>query len=245
MRAFFISMQTIKQPIGILGGLGPKTTAEFYERLIERGTRISRPAVCIWSLPLHIGKEAAYISHGAHREYYFALLQDGALRLISAGCRQIVIPCNTVHEFHARLQRQLPVPVTNLIDIVADEVSTRGWNYVALLTTSRTRAAGLYQHALAKRKIRWVFPNADDQLHLDQLIRGLLGNAGGAAHQTFMSALVGKMHTNHIVLGCTDLQLLCAPSENIVDSLNVLANKTAEAIEKEEDPIGVLRVQKL
>lgn len=223
-------MQTFTRSIGVLGGLGPKTTAEFYERLVELGTREERPAVCIWSLPMNVNKEIEYIKHGENREYYFALLEDGLCRLAQAGSTQIVIPCNTVHEFHGRLQNLTHLPVTNLIEIVADEVKERGWKSVALLTTSRTRNTNLYQDALAKRGITWRFPSNEDQRLLDQLVQGLLGDVNDDAHQKFLGNLIEKMGETHIVLGCTDLQLALVPSENIIDSLAVLVKKTVQVV---------------
>ena len=74
----------MKSVIGVLGGLGPKTTDEFYLRLMELGTRMTRPAVCIWSLPLNFQKEREYIHAGKHTKYYLSLLRQGARRLQDA-----------------------------------------------------------------------------------------------------------------------------------------------------------------
>ena len=85
---------------GVLGGLGPDTTATFYLDLVDQATAEARPPICIWSLPLNLEKEAAFIATGEHREHIRKLLLEGAKLLERAGCDQIVIPCNTVHEFH-------------------------------------------------------------------------------------------------------------------------------------------------
>ncbi|MEK7538132.1 MAG: hypothetical protein AAB619_04145, partial [Patescibacteria group bacterium] len=62
--------------IGILGGLGPETTSKFYLEVIRLATKKQRPALCIWSLPLNIKKEAEHIATGAHAEHFLTLLQS-------------------------------------------------------------------------------------------------------------------------------------------------------------------------
>lgn len=224
-----MNRMTTQQPLGVLGGLGPKTTAEFYERLVEEATTTERPAVCIWSLPLDVEKEAKFIARGDFRGYFLHQLRDGTGRLLRAGCRRIVIPCNTVHEFHRELSRRSPVPITNLIDVVADEVVSRGWDRVALLTTSRTRRTRLYQDALEARGISYVFPSQDEQTRLDDLIRGILGNVEAPCHQQLLCELIERTGETHVVLGCTDLRV---PEEGIevIDSMKLLASHTAISI---------------
>ncbi len=221
--------KTIKT-IGILGGLGPETTAEFYLDLVHMATRRTRPALCVWSLPLDPRKEAEYIAAGKNTRYYLAQLLDGAKRLEQAGSDHIVIPCNTVHEFHSKIARVVNIPVTNLIKVVAQEVLRRGWQKVMLLATTRTVRQRLYQRALADVGLDIHVPSAEKQQKLDLLIQGLLGNKKDDAHQQFLKDLIAQARTEHIILGCTDLQLLFPPSETVVDSMKTLVDHTARLI---------------
>lgn len=215
-----------KRIIGILGGLGPATSAEFYQEIVARPATGERPAVCLWSLPLILRKEAEYISAGKHREYYRRLLVDGARVLERAGSTEIVIPCNTVHEFHAAVASAVRVPVPHLVELVADEAARRGWRSAVVLATSQTRRTRLYQRALASRGVASRFPSADDQRALDRIIRGLLGDDLGPALQDRLADLVaraGGTDADGVILGCTDLQLAFLPNDRVVDSLRVLA----------------------
>jgi aspartate racemase len=218
------------QTLGILGGLGPETTSEFYLDLVRMATVHTRPPVCIWSLPLNLQKESEYISKGRHLAYYFSLLNKGAAALQQAGCKRIVIPCNTVHEFHPKLASAVGIPVTNLIEVVGKEVHSRGWKEVFLLATSRTVKTQLYQNVLGELDINTISPNPQDQRRLDSLIQGLLGEKASTAHQEFLEKMVGLSRCKHIVLGCTDLQLLFPASKNVVDSMHTLALETAKLI---------------
>ncbi|MEK7084457.1 MAG: amino acid racemase [Patescibacteria group bacterium] len=214
--------------IGILGGLGPDTTAIFYTHVAHAvaarcGTR---PPIHVESLELNLTKEGDYINCGRHKRYYLKQLLDGSQKLERTQSDFVVIPCNTVHEFHEQIAEKISVPVVNLIDVTAREVIRRGWKKVMLLATSRTVHQRLYHDVLLERGIDIHVPSPEDQKHVDDLIRGLLGNRRNANHQKFLTKIITKAETRHIVLGCTDLQLLFPPSEDVVDSTQVLMEHT-------------------
>lgn len=163
------------------------------------------------SLPLDLRKENEYITEGKHRRYYLNLLRSRARRLMHADSDFIVIPCNTVHEFYRQIQEAVPVPVVNLIEVVAQEVAHRQWRRVVLLATSRTVLTRLYQRALAKLNVEIYVPTPKEQKKLDKLIQGLLGDRKNDAHQRFLESLIAKAGAKNILLGCTDLQLVFPP----------------------------------
>lgn len=223
-------MKRIKHITGILGGLGPKTTARFYLDLIKNATLDARPCVCIWSLPLDLEKERRFIEKGTHKKHYLKLLRNGVKALEKAGCTQVVMPCNTVHEFHAELQRITPIPFPHLIEIAAKELKRRKWRKVLLLATSRTIKTRLYQNALESSQIKLMLPSLKDQKRLDQLIQGLLSPLDFSKQQEFLQNLIKGSGTQKVLLGCTDLQLILSPTKNVMDSMQCLVDFTARRI---------------
>ncbi len=224
-------MKNSKQHItGILGGLGPKTTANFYLDLIKNATVDVRPGVCIWSLPLDLAKESRFISKGTHKKHYLKLLIEGVKALEKAGCTQIVMPCNTVHEFHTELQSRISIPFPHLIEIVAQELQKRKWKKVLLLATSRTIKTRLYQKALQSSDLELVLPSRTHQRQLDRLIQGLLSPHDFSQQKAFLLNLIKASHAQNVLLGCTDLQLILPPSEKVVDSMQSLVDFTAKKI---------------
>ncbi len=215
----------MRRVVGILGGLGPDTTAKFYLQLIAAAQGKERPPVVIWSLSLDLQKEQGYIAHGRHTAYYRTSLIDGAKRLEAAGAQTIVIPCNTVHEFHDDIARAVRVPVLNLITVVAEEAVRRRWTRVLLLATSRTLGTGLYQSA--SERVEFCVPSCDDQRRLDRVIHQLLNGQRPANGARLLGTLRDAAGTDKVVLGCTDLQLIFTPSETVLDSMQTLALYTA------------------
>ena len=228
---FINFMKNLKHHItGILGGLGPKTTATFYLDLIKNATSTARPSLCIWSLPLDLEKERRFIEKGTHKTHYLKLLRNGVKALEKAGCTQVVMPCNTVHEFHAELQSITSIPFPHLIEIVATELKRRKWRKVLLLATSRTIRTRLYQDALKSSKIELVLPSLKDQKKLDQIIQGLLTPLDLSKQQDFLQNLIKESGTQKVLLGCTDLQIVLSPSRDVVDSMQCLVDFTARKI---------------
>lgn len=215
--------------IGVLGGLGPETTAEFYLRLIKLGTLSSRPAIIIWSLPLNLERESEYIKYGRSGPYYRELLQKGAKGLENAGAEIIVIPCNTVHEFYSDIVRFVNIPVVNLIEVVVKEAISRRWDSVLLLATNRTIDIQLYHSYFRNSGISILVPNVSDQEELSHLIDRLVNNrVDYNSDQHFLRTLVNKYGCDHVILGCTDLQLIFPPEIDFIDSMDVLAKFVSE-----------------
>ena len=91
--------------LGILGGMGPQATQDFYQRILDR-----TDAACDQEhLPTVILSDTrmpdrtSAILGGDAEGCYRRLLQD-ARTLEQVGCTAIAIPCNTSHFFADRLQ---------------------------------------------------------------------------------------------------------------------------------------------
>lgn len=219
-----------KKVVGVLGGLGPETTSAFYLDLIKAAQDVRRPAIAIWSLPLNRKKEREYIASGKHRKHYLEELGRGAKRLIRAGVDFIVIPCNTVHEFHSILTEIFSIPIPNLIDIATKEVKRRKWKEVLLLATSRTLQTKLYQKSLKKSGIKISLPTRTEQKKLDTIIQRALSFDTTKNDTKFLAALRNKSGIKNTLLGCTDLQLLLPSSKEVIDSMHELVLHTAQLV---------------
>ncbi len=227
-------MKSTQPTIGVLGGLGPHTTSVFYLDVVERATKQKRPSMCIYSVPVSLKKEQQFVENGADKKYFEHLLLSGLKRLEKAGSTSVVLPCNTLHEFHSTLSEQTSLNFPNLIDLVAQEIKRRGWKEIFLLATSRTVATGLYQHALEKAGIVIHTPSASDQRALDHAITTVLQTNDTSSHQRFLEELLKKAPCQQLVLGCTDLQLLLPHGPNTIDSTRVLTDHVVELLAPEK-----------
>ena len=89
--------------VGIIGGVGPETTAEFYLDVIfscQEKNKTARPNIIISSIPLPYQIEEDLIMRNVGSERYIPYLTAEAQRLEKAGADFIVMPCNSLHIFH-------------------------------------------------------------------------------------------------------------------------------------------------
>jgi len=105
--------------IGILGGMGPLATADFYKKLIAQ-TRAAcdqdHIPVVIYAVPQVPDRSTALVAEGASP---LPALRAGVRALVTAGVEGIAIPCYTAHAWYEELAAVSPVPILHIVDAVA------------------------------------------------------------------------------------------------------------------------------
>src|SRR5688572_14359510 len=135
--------------IGILAGMGPRSTGPFLERVLDECQRqygatrdIEFPRMMICSLPAPFEPDQPL--DGAAME---AALISGVSDLERAGAAFIAIPCNTAHVFLPQVAARASVPILDMVALAMDALPpvTR----VAVVAARET--VGLYREALMAR----------------------------------------------------------------------------------------------
>ena len=193
--------------IWILWGLWPNTTAEFYLTINAKLSEIKRPEIVIWNAPLDRHKEEKYIKGLWCHEYYNDILSLGVKILNDAQVDFICIPCNTVHEFHKKLQMVSRVPILHIVEEVVRYLNQRNMTRVLLLWTSQLIQQKLYQQFWETYSIEFVVPNQDEQKIIDTTIIEILNFPDRKKEfEKKIFQVIQSYWEIPIVLGCTDLQ---------------------------------------
>ncbi|MEI6690606.1 MAG: amino acid racemase [bacterium] len=225
---------------GIIGGLGPETTAQFYQEIIFdsfQKNKLERPPLLIWSIPLKYQIEEDLITKAEGEERYIPYLQDAARRLESGGADFIVIPCNSVHIFINEVRSSVKIPVLSIVEETSDFLKSKNINEIGLLATKSTVEKSLYQSPLEKNNITITLPDTQDQGKIGTLINNLVINRYDDKDRAELLEIIGRLSEKGIkdvVLACTDLQLLTPKHDhvNIYDSMAILADATVREILK-------------
>ncbi|HVV67078.1 MAG TPA: amino acid racemase [Candidatus Saccharimonadales bacterium] len=228
---------------GILGGMGPGTTADFYKdinALSEQQGQTDRPELLIWNVPLNYQVEQDLLNHQRGLEKYLPLLIRGAKKLEAAGSDFVVIPCNTVHELYDEFSTEVDIPFLHIIDETSKHLRGQGVGRTAVLATGQTIGSGMYQNSLAKSDIECVLPDDSAQERLDGIVARLVSAEGASAaskgdeDSAWLNSLVDRyvQDVGSVVLGCTDFHIMLADSQAdvVVDSMHVLAEATVSEI---------------
>ncbi len=229
--------------VGVLGGMGPRATADFFFKLIEL-TPARRDQdhlrVIVDSNPQIPDRSRCILEGG---EDPTPALVATARNLERAGADFLVIPCNTAHHFLDRIRESVRIPVLDITEVVAQRAA--GLSTVGLLATRATVVAGLYQKALARHHTRVVVPSPARQELVDRAIfhvkAGDLGPHVRAWVREAGRELVGA-GAQALVLGCTEIPLVVEAHQwpvPVLDSTALLAEAAVREALGEEPVAGM------
>lgn len=221
---------------GVLGGLGPQTTADYYLRVqelaLEQDSPV-RPPMLTWSVPLPYKLEEESIFNGMGFDEIGEYLADGAKKLESAGVDFVVMPCNSLHICQSQIEENLTIPFISIIDETVSVVHKKSYQNVALLATEQTSERGLYTKPLEAAGINVVKPSYTQQRMLNEMVVRLINgkqapNDKKNFHQVLRS-LQGQ-GAEIAILACTDFHILFDDKRTDMpyfDTMEVLAQATA------------------
>ena len=198
--------------VGIVGGLGPESTVDYYRRILaawEREDPSSAPSIVIDSLDAQRALKLVAADHRAFSDYLFESLQ----RLAGAGVDFAVLSANTAHIVFDDLSARSPVPLLSIVEICAAEAQRHALKRVALLGTRFTMDATFYPEVCARLGVEVVTPAADERAWVHERYVGelLKGDFREDTRQEFVS-LVDRLRREEriesVILGGTELPLL-------------------------------------
>ncbi len=215
--------------LGILGGLGPLSSAYFYE-LITRHTEASRDQDhidIILSSRATTPDRTDFILGRSDEDPVPYMVEDAQL-LERYGADAIVIPCNTAHYFIDEVRRSVRVPVPSIITETAEHIKQSGRRRACILATEGTIKSGSYQNELDRLGIEWAIPDEAGQRTVTDIIYGDVKRGEGLTPDRLFSVAEPMFAAgcDCAILGCTELSVLkrCFPEdERFVDSLEALA----------------------
>ena len=203
--------------VGIVGGLGPESTIDYYRRILEAWERLdpsSTPSIVIDSLDVATALRLVERDRPALVEYLLASL----VRLAGAGVDFAAMTANTPHIVFDELAVRSPVPLVSIVEVCADEARRRGLRRLALLGTRFTMEADFFPAVFARRGIEVVSPGENDRAWVHERYVGelLKGDFRDETRRQIV-ALVDRLRVEEgvdgVILGGTELPLLLPGTE--------------------------------
>ncbi|TPI60123.1 aspartate/glutamate racemase family protein [Mesorhizobium sp. B3-1-3] len=205
---------SIRPQLGIIGGLGPLASADFYFKL-TRMTEARRdnehvPSVILSVPQLPDRTEAILGNHDGP----LAPLQAAVSTLNELGVACIAMPCNTAHHWYGRLAANSRAEIIHIGDAAVAEIR-RGLDRgrVANLATRGTLASGFYQDRVSAAGFELCLPRGTEfQERVDSAI-GLVkaGSIAQAATETERALHLAQLAgADAALLGCTELSVVAA-----------------------------------
>lgn len=224
--------------VGIIGGLGPETTAKFYQAIIascfERN-KDKRPPILMWSVPLPYKIEEDLIKNAQGGERYLPYLREGAQWLEKGGAEFLVIPCNTVHIFIEEVRKSVQIPVLSIVEETIKFLKEKGISEVGMLATTSLIKSGLYTDKFTLEGIKIILPNKEQQSRVGEVIFNLVNYSYTNQDEKQIIDILDDFELQGvkiILFACTDLQLLdlSHPNLKIYDTMKILADAAVKNI---------------
>jgi aspartate racemase len=223
--------------LGIVGGLGPESTIDYYRRILEgwkRDDSSSSPSIIIDSLDVDRGLRLVEHDRPALVEYLSASLG----RLAAAGADFAAMAANTPHVVFDDLVARSPIPIVSIVEACAEEAQRRDLRRVGLLGTRFTMEGSFYPTVFARRGIVIVSPNDEERAwvhdrYIGQLLKGEFLDETRNGVISVVSRLRKEGEIDGVVLGGTELTLLLsAPVVADIPALDTTALHVAAIVKR-------------
>ena len=198
--------------VGIVGGLGPQSTIDYYRRILEvwqHADPSTAPSIVIDSLDVQRLLRLVATDRAALIEY----LMESLHRLAGAGVTFAAMTANTPHLVFDDVAARSPVPLVSIVEVCAEAARGRGRRRLALLGTKFTMQGLFYPEVFERLGMVVVQPSETDQLwvhdrYVGQLLKGEFRDDTRLEFTSLIARLREEERIDGVILGGTELPLL-------------------------------------
>lgn len=210
--------------IGIVGGLGPEPTVEYYRIITghfhERAE--GYPRIIIYSMDVN---ELCRLFESEKWDEVVEILLEGIKALYDAGADFGLIAANTPHIVFDDIEKVSPIPLLSIVTETLKVIRKLKLHKVGLLGTKFTMQSNLFQKELNPEGIEVFVPDKMDQEYIqtkiyDELSVGRFYDQTRTGLLNIIKKLIDHYSIEGIILGCTELPLILDKEEYNIPFLN-------------------------
>lgn len=224
--------------IGILGGIGPFSSAYFYSELVRRIAdkpevkhNSQYPQIILNSIPTPQLENNA-TDNGSHPCLIQALVQ-GIKELALLKPEYIIMVCNTVHLFLEQIKIESGfTAILDLSDIVRTKLSSivNQYEKICILGTPQTVEGGLY----CFQEYNYLNPSKAELAQINEIVYGYSSTGDFKTYSNKLLKIIQKKQREGVslfLLSCTEVSLLVKNEEiQFIDTLECLLEHVCEMI---------------
>ena len=199
--------------IGIIGGLSPESTIEYYKVITRKYNEIKGnnafPNLTIESLDL---QEFTNLMIENDLKKVLNFLFSAAQNLMKSGAELIILATNTPHIVFNELEKKVNVPMLSIMDATGEAIQKKQLDKIGLIGTRFTMNSSYYQDALSKYGITVIVPSNKDKKIIDEIIYNELTYhiLKEESKQKYLKVIenLKNQGAQGVILGCTEIPLL-------------------------------------
>lgn len=212
--------------IGIIGGLGPESTVDYYKRIIrifqDMHDELAYPEIVVYSANVNKLLELVEAKE-------WARLVDWLVKRVqsvhSAGADFAVIGANTAHIVFDEVEARSPIPMLSIINETCRQTESLGLKKPGLMGTRFTMESDFFQKPFNKQGITVVVPDEVDRDYIhDKLMSeielGIIKESTREGLLSIVQKMIEQESIDSVILGCTELPLILDRNEFDIPFLN-------------------------
>jgi len=212
--------------LGIVGGIGPESTIDYYRSLIkvwrEQTSDGSAPSIVVNSIDLK--KMLDLIAANKLLETT-AYLSGEIERLARAGANVGLLAANTPHIVFDELQRRSSIPLISIVEATRSIAEGLGLRRLGLFGIRFTMQERFYPDAFSKAGISLIFPEEDEQAYIhdkymNELVGGVFLTETRDRLLTIIDRLAKQEHAQGLILAGTELPLILRDTKSDIPFLD-------------------------
>ena len=224
--------------LGIIGGIAPPSTIDYYRQLTtryeQRSPDGSYPQIILNSID---GRRFFVVLEAGDRPTMIEVLLAELDRLARASADIAIFASNTPHLVFDDVAASSPLPLISIVEEVAKVAAAAGYQRVGLLGARFTMEAAFYPRVFERHGIEVVVPTPSDRAYVHEryfaeLVEGRFLEETRAGVIDVVARLVAAEEIESVILGGTELPLLLRDAEAAVPMLDVTSIHVDAVIER-------------
>ncbi len=215
--------------IGILGGLGPESTSDYYKEIIApfntKYTALAYPEIIVYSTNIN-----EFMDFVAVKDWsgLCGWLLDKIGSLHQAGAEFVAIASNTPHIVFDEIQAKSPLPLLSIVEVTCNRVREMGLKKIGLMGTKLTMEAEFYKKPFLSSGIAVVVPTGEEQrlIHhklFSEIELGVIKDSTRDELLAIAKRMVEEDQIDGLILGCTELPLILTEDKYDIPFFNTSA----------------------
>jgi aspartate racemase len=222
----------VSKAVGVIGGMGPEATVDFLRRVVA-ATPAKEDAdhirVLVDNNPKIPSRIAALIDGTG--EDPLPVLIAMARGLEKQGADFLAIPCNTAHYYLPKIAQAVSIPLLDMVALAIAELAkfSPKPRRIGMLASPAVQKVGLYAVRLKEAGFEAVFPDANGEARMLEIIRAVKASAVASPHRRDYAHIAGSLDADAYLIACTELSVIGPPqgiAKPYIDALDVLVGAT-------------------
>ncbi len=207
--------------IGIIGGLGPESTIDYYRRLLATHQQLRpedpAPAIIITSLDVKKGLAMLGANQLSQLTDYLVVEIE---RLVRAGAELGLLSANTPHIVFDDVARRSPIPLVSIVEATCAEARHHNLKNLGLFGTRFTMQGRFYPDVFTREGVGLTVPTTEEQDYIhDKYVNELIPGKFLPETREGLLAIATRMKREEgiqgLILGGTELPLILTDNSSL------------------------------